>query len=80
MDAYKELAGRMAKYLTINQACAALQVSRNTLLAMIRDGRVKAVDIKRPGGKYDVWRVVPEIQTPVEEQIKLKEIEKRMEL
>jgi hypothetical protein len=42
---------------TAIERSAALQICRNTLLAMIADGRIKAVNLKRPGGKYDVWRV-----------------------
>lgn len=74
---------KMTKYLTIRQACQALQVCRNTLKLMIADGRVKAVDIRRPGGKYAVWRISAIShrvlhRLSVEEQIKLREIERRM--
>lgn len=46
-------------YLTIKQACAQLQVSRNTLLGMIEDGRVQAIDRRKPGGKYAKWLIHP---------------------
>jgi excisionase family DNA binding protein len=75
---------KMTNYLTIRQACAALQVSRNTLLAMIEDGRVKAINLKRPGGKYDVWRIDINVTQTDElvlaRRIKLREIERKMGL
>lgn len=43
--------------LTMKQACEYFQVSRNTLKAMISDGRVEAVDIRKPGGLYAKWRI-----------------------
>jgi excisionase family DNA binding protein len=70
-------------YLTIRQACDALQVSRNTLLAMIADGRVRARNLKKPGGRYDVWRVdVDSVgqELSVLERVKLRKIERRMGL
>jgi hypothetical protein len=41
----------------VRQACAYFQVSRNVLKAMIADGRVEAVDIRKPGGRYAKWRI-----------------------
>jgi hypothetical protein len=38
-------------YRTPREACAILRVCRNTLKDMIDDGRVKAVDRRKPGGK-----------------------------
>lgn len=69
-------------YLTIRQACAALQVSRNTLLAMIDDGRIRAVDIRKPGGKYAVWRISASLVKALiqADEIKLREIERRIGL
>ena len=72
----------MTNYLTIKQACAALQVSRNTMLSMIQDGRVEAVDIRKPNGKYAVWRISATLVKAIiqEHEIKLLEIEKRIGL
>jgi hypothetical protein len=44
--------------LTIRQAAAEINVCRNTLRAMIDDGRVRAKNIARPGAKKPTWRVV----------------------
>jgi excisionase family DNA binding protein len=44
--------------LTIRQAAAQINVCRNTLRAMIDDGRVRAKNIARPGAKKPSWRVV----------------------
>lgn len=46
-------------YWTIAEACKALRCSRNTLLGMIEDGRVEAVDRRRPGGLYCKWLIKP---------------------
>jgi excisionase family DNA binding protein len=43
--------------LTMKQACDYFQVSRNILKEMITDGRVEAVDIRKPGGTYAKWRI-----------------------
>lgn len=72
-------------YLTINEACQYLNVCRNTLLAMIRDGRVKAVDFRQPGAKNAVWRIatisLQELgRWDISEAIKLREIERRIGL
>ena len=50
----------MIKLLTIRQAAAELNVCRNTLRAMIDDGRIRAKNIARPGAKKPTWRVVAE--------------------
>lgn len=39
----------MTAYWTFNEACQQLRCSRNTLKAMIADGRVEAVDRRKPG-------------------------------
>ena len=49
----------MPKLLTIRQAAAEINVCRNTLRAMIDDGRVRAKNIN-PRGKRPTWRVVAE--------------------
>lgn len=46
--------------LTIRQAAAEINVCRNTLRAMIEDGRVRAKNIARPGARKPTWRVVAE--------------------
>lgn len=73
----------MSSLITIRQACAALQVCRNTMLTMIADGRVKAVNLKKPGGKNDIWRV--DISTvgqelSIQERVKIKKIERRLNI
>lgn len=50
----------MPNLLTIRQAAAEINVCRNTLRAMIDDGRVRAKNIARPGAKKPTWRVVAE--------------------
>jgi hypothetical protein len=42
--------GETLQLLTVNQACDYFQVSRNVLKVMINDGRVEAIDIRKPGG------------------------------
>jgi hypothetical protein len=44
------------RLLKISEACAALRVHRNTLRAMMADGRVTAVNLN-PQGKRPSWRV-----------------------
>lgn len=46
----------IGQLLTIKEACAALKVSRGTMSAMIRDGRVRAKNLN-PGGLRPRWRV-----------------------
>lgn len=72
----------MTNYLTIRQACQALQVSRNTLLAMIADGRVQAVDIRRPGGRNAIWRVSASLVKAIiqADELKLRRLEERLEI
>lgn len=68
-------------HLTIAQACQDLQVCRNTLLGLINDGIVNAVNLKRPGGRYDIWRIdLANVgrELSVKERIKLRQIEKRL--
>ena len=45
-------------YLTPREACTILRVCLNTLADMIQDGRVKAVDRRKPGGKYAKWLIL----------------------
>lgn len=71
----------LSNYLTIAQACAHFHRGRDTILAMIADGRLRAINLKKPGGKYDQWLVDPEsagIGVDLEEQIKLRQLEKRL--
>jgi len=49
----------MKAYWTVPEACLQLRCCRNTLLAMIEDGRVEAVDRRKPGGKYAKWLIKP---------------------
>ncbi len=49
----------MNAYWTIPEACRHLRCCRNTLLAMIEDGRVEAMDRRKPGGKYAKWLIKP---------------------
>lgn len=49
----------MDGYLTLTEACIHFRRSRNTLLAMIADGRLEATDVRRPGGKYAKWLIKP---------------------
>jgi excisionase family DNA binding protein len=49
--------GETLQLLTVKQACDYFQVSRNVLKAMINDGRVEAIDIRKPGGAYAKWRI-----------------------
>lgn len=48
---------KSAPLLSIRQAAARISVCRNTILAMMRDGRLRAVNIN-PAGKRPTWRVV----------------------
>lgn len=50
----------MTALLTIRQAAAEINVCRNTLRAMIDDGRIRAKNIARAGAKKPTWRVVAE--------------------
>jgi excisionase family DNA binding protein len=40
-----------AQYLTVKQACERLQLSRDTIMAYIRDGRLEATKLVRQ------WRI-----------------------
>jgi hypothetical protein len=54
-------------YLTPREACAILRVCPNTLADMIADGRVKAVDRRKPGGKYAKWLILADsLYNPVD--------------
>ncbi|WP_449244007.1 helix-turn-helix domain-containing protein [Desulfobacca acetoxidans] len=48
-----------SSFLTISEACANLKVCRNTLRTMIRDGRIRAVNL-RPGARRPTWRIIAE--------------------
>jgi hypothetical protein len=66
-------------YLKPREACAILRVCPNTLDAMIQDGRVKAVDRRKPGGKYAKWLILADsLYNPVDpaEDVEQAEIER----
>jgi excisionase family DNA binding protein len=66
-------------YLTPEEARLILRVSRNTLAAMIADGRIKAVDRRKPGGRYAKWLVLADsLYDPSDpaERLALGEIER----
>jgi hypothetical protein len=66
-------------YRTPREACTILRVCRNTLEEMIGDGRVKAVDRRKPGGKYAKWLILADsLYNPVDpaERVAQGEIEK----
>jgi excisionase family DNA binding protein len=72
--------------LTIHQAAARLSCHPNTVKNMMRDGRVRAVNIN-PAGKRPTWRIVaasleafrvePLGQEVLEERLREAEIERR---
>lgn len=78
----------MPNLLTIRQAAAEINVCRNTLRAMIDDGRVRAKNIARPGAKKPTWRVVAESLQEfrveplgaevLEERLRVAELERRV--
>jgi hypothetical protein len=78
----------MPNLLTIRQAAAEINVCRNTLRAMIDDGRVRAKNIARPGARKPTWRVIAEslkefreepLGTEVlEERLREAELERRL--
>jgi predicted site-specific integrase-resolvase len=77
-DAHLTLSPR---FLTIRQACQELQICRNTLLGLINDGIVNAVNLKRPGGRYDILRIdLAKVgsELSIKEKIKLHQIEQRL--
>ncbi|MBM4287545.1 MAG: helix-turn-helix domain-containing protein [Deltaproteobacteria bacterium] len=68
-----------SSFMTISEACASLKVCRNTLRTMIRDGRIKAINL-RPGARRPTWRIFAESLTnpdSSEEAILLLDIRKR---
>jgi hypothetical protein len=71
--------------LPVRQAAAEIKVCRNTMRAMIADGRVIAMNITRPGALKPTWRVkaesLRELHLKVfEEKIKELELEGRFDL
>jgi excisionase family DNA binding protein len=65
------------------EACRILGVCRNTLLRMIEDRQVDAVDIRRPGGKYAIYRIKADsLQNPVDpaDKIVMLDIERGLAL
>jgi excisionase family DNA binding protein len=78
----------MPTLLTIRQAAAEINVCRNTLRAMIDDGRVRATNIN-PRGKRPTWRVVAESlkefkieplgSEVLEEQLREAELQRRVQ-
>jgi excisionase family DNA binding protein len=60
----------IGQLLTIKEACQVLKVSRATMSAMIRDGRVRAKNLN-PGGLQPRWRVFADSLTeesPIQEK------------
>ena len=61
------------RLLTRKQACQILQVCDNTLTRMIEDRQVEAVDIRKPGGKYAIWRIKAEsLRDPIDPRAKIE--------
>ena len=77
----------MSNLLTITQAAAQINVCRNTMRAMMDDGRVRSVNLN-PGGKRPTWRIVaasletfrvePLDEAVLEERLREVELERRM--
>lgn len=47
-------------YLKVSEACQILGVCRNTMRRLIEDGQVEAVDIRKKGGRYAIYRIKPD--------------------
>lgn len=65
--------------LTPKEARAILKVSPNTLKRMIEDHQVEAVDIRKPGGKYAIYRIKADsLRNPTDpaERVIMGEIER----
>jgi excisionase family DNA binding protein len=79
----------MKSQLKIQEAAAQLNVHPNTVKNMMRDGRVRAVNLN-PGGKRPTWRIVaasleqfrvePLGQAVLEERLREAELERRVGL
>jgi hypothetical protein len=77
----------MPNLLTIRQAAAKINVCRNTMRAMMDDGRALAVNIAKPGAKKPTWRIVaasleafrvePLGQAVLEERLREAELDRR---
>ncbi len=68
--------------LTVREAMKLLRIrSRTTLMSMIHDGRIEAVNLN-PHAKKPTWRVKVESLNfdPIEEQLKLIDLERRLGL
>jgi len=64
------------RLLRIPEACAYLGVCRNTLLRMIEDGQVEAVDIRRPGGRYAILRIkAASLERPINPEDRIRELD-----
>jgi hypothetical protein len=73
------MSDRRPNYLTPKEACAILRVCPNTLAAMLADGRVQAVDRRKPGGKYAKLLILADsLRNPVDpaERLAQGEIER----
>lgn len=78
--AYKR--AMVQKLLTVREAMKLLRIrSRTTIMSMIYDGRIEAVNIN-PLAKKPTWRVKVESLNfdPIEEQLKLIDLERRLGL
>ncbi|MFI5330081.1 MAG: helix-turn-helix domain-containing protein [Desulfobaccales bacterium] len=63
---------------TVKEVCHLLKVHRNTVRAMINDGRLQAIDINPRGGR-PVWRVKVDdlLAGNPEDHLKILDIERR---
>lgn len=67
------------RLLKPREACRILGVCRNTLLRMIEDRQIEAIDIRKPGGKYAIWRIrADSLRNPIDpvERLIMGEIER----
>ena len=67
-----------ARFYKVKEVCQLLKVHRNTVRAMIIDGRLEAVNINPAGGR-PVWRIRFEelLAGPPEDRLKMLDIERR---
>jgi hypothetical protein len=71
----------MQALLTIAQACKFYCLSRPTLLDRIEQRLIRVKDLRRPGGKYRILRVIPDLQPDIaEEEVKELDIQRRLGL
>ncbi len=67
--------------LTISQACDFYQLSRPTLMDRIDEGLIKIKDLSKPGGKYRILRVIPDLSPDISaEDVENLDIQRRLGL